>query len=191
MRLDQFPRPTIPIVEYTENEGDWQTSELPIFSEKDNSQESSDHVPLPSPSQQKAATRHTLATEPFQPILKVLADLERDDPNFAFPAARLVGLYRRLWESCVSKHIDGQKLEQSNRILKEAGTRLRKESDGLQLRHDKQLFRLRFFEQALDLSRERLVSVLGDWNHPLRLNLAGFSDNANVRGTVVTQDVVG
>jgi hypothetical protein len=43
--------------------------------------------------------------------LKVLADLERDDPKFAFPAARLVGLYRRLWESCVPKHIDGEKLE--------------------------------------------------------------------------------
>jgi hypothetical protein len=28
----------------------------------------------------------------------VLADLECDDPKFAFPAARLVGLYQRLWE---------------------------------------------------------------------------------------------
>ncbi|CAG8117504.1 unnamed protein product, partial [Penicillium nalgiovense] len=59
------------------------------------------------PSQQEAGTRHTLAIDPFQPILKVLADLERDDPKFAFPASRLVGLYRCLWESCVSKHIDG------------------------------------------------------------------------------------
>jgi hypothetical protein len=91
----------------------------------------------------------------------------------------------------VSKHIDGQKLEQDNLVLKEAGAHLRKKRDGLQLRHDKQLSRLCFFEQALDSSRERLVSVLDDWNHPLRLNLAGFSDNANVRGTVVTQDVVG
>jgi hypothetical protein len=33
--------------------------------------------------------------------------------------------------------------------LKEAGTYMRKERDGLQLRHDKQLARLRFFEQAL------------------------------------------
>ncbi|KAJ5203012.1 hypothetical protein N7449_005091 [Penicillium cf. viridicatum] len=132
----------------------------------------------PSPSQQEAETRHTLATEPFQPILQVLADLERDDPKFAFPAARLVGLYRRLWESCVSKHIDSQKLEQSNRILKEAGTHLRQKRDGLQLRHDKQLSRLRFFEQALELSRERLVRVLDDWNHPSRLNLAGSLNNA-------------
>jgi hypothetical protein len=119
-----------------------------------------------------------LATEPFQPILKVLADLERDDPNFAFPAARLVGLYRRLWESCVTKHIDGQKLEQSNQILKEAGTHLLKERDGLQLRHDKQLSRLRFFEQALESSRGRLTRVLDDWNHPSRLNLAGLPDMA-------------
>ncbi|CAI7656940.1 unnamed protein product [Penicillium palitans] len=51
---------------------------------------------------------------------------ERDDPKFAFPAARLVGLYRRLWESCVAKHFDGQKLEQSNQNLKEAGMHLRK-----------------------------------------------------------------
>ncbi|CAG8217176.1 unnamed protein product [Penicillium nalgiovense] len=166
-----------------EIEGDQQPSELPNLSEKDKSQETSDHVPplvsaLPSPSQQEAETRHTLVTEPFQSILKVLADLERDDTKFAFPAARLVGIYRRVWESCVSKHIDGQKLEQDNLILKEAGAQLRKERDLLQLCHDKQLSRLRFFEQALELSRERLSSVIDDWNHPLRLNLAGLPDIA-------------
>ena len=108
----------------------------------------------------------------------MLADLESDDPKFAFPAARLVGLYRRLWESCVSKHIDSQKLEQDNFVLKEAGAHLRKKRDGFQARHDKQLSRLRFFEQALELSRERLASVLDDWNHPSRLKLAEFLDNA-------------
>ncbi|KAI3283423.1 hypothetical protein DTO002I6_9579 [Penicillium roqueforti] len=158
--------------------GEQPPSELPILGEKDKSQETSDHVSLPSPSQQETKTRHTLATEPFQPILQVLADLERDDPKFAFPAARLVGLYRRLWESCVSKHIDGQKLEQDNLALKETGTHLRKERDSLQVRHDKQLSRLRFFDQVLELSRERLVRVLDDWNHPSRLNLAGLPDNA-------------
>ncbi|CAG8119253.1 unnamed protein product, partial [Penicillium nalgiovense] len=130
---------------HEEKEGDQQPSELPILGEKDKPQESSDHVPLPSPSQQEADRRHTLATEPFQSILEVLlADLEGDDPKFAFPVARLVGLYRRLWESCVSKQIDDEKLEQDNLVLKEAGTHPRKERDGLQLRHDKQLFRLHF-----------------------------------------------
>lgn len=116
-------------------------------------------------SQQKADTRHALATEPIQYILKELADLEHDDPKSAFPAARFVGLYRRLWESCVSKHIIGQRLEQENLLLEEAGAHLRKKRDGLQLRHDKQLARLRFLEQALDSSRERLVSVLNDWTY--------------------------
>jgi hypothetical protein len=111
-------------------------------------------------------------------MLKVLADLERDDPKFAFPAARLVGLYRRLRESCVSKHIDVQKIEQSNGILKEAGTHLREERDGLQLHHDKQLARLRFFEHALESSRERLINLLDGWNYPYSPNLAGLMDVA-------------
>ena len=119
-----------------------------------------------------------MATEPFQPILKVLADLERDDLKFTFPAARLIGLYRRLWGSCVSKHINVQKLDQSNQNLKEAGTYLRKERDGLQLHHEKQLARLRFFGKALESSRERLTSLLDDWNYPYSPNLAGLSDVA-------------
>ena len=108
----------------------------------------------------------------------MLVDLERDDHKFAFPAARLVGLYRCLWESCVTKHIDGEQLEQSNQVLKEAGAHLRKEKDSLQHCHDKQLSRLRFFEQALESCRERLTSILDDWNHPSRPNLAGTLDIA-------------
>ncbi|KAK9847465.1 hypothetical protein MYU51_018703 [Penicillium brevicompactum] len=90
-----------------EIEGDQQHSELPILREQETPQETSDHVP-PMVGEmitlQIFLLGHTLATEPFQPILKVLAVLERDDPQFTFPAARLVGLYRRLWESCASKH---------------------------------------------------------------------------------------
>ena len=83
-----------------------------------------------------------------------------------------------VWESCVSKHIGGQELQQSNQNLKEAGTHLREERDGLQLRHDKQLARLRFFEQALESSRERLTSLLDDWNYPSSSNLTGLPDVA-------------
>jgi hypothetical protein len=78
----------------------------------------------------------------------------------------------------VSKHIDGQELQQSNQILREASTHLRKERDGLQLCHDKQLARLRFFEQALESSRERLISLLDDWNYPYSASLAGLTDIA-------------
>ncbi|CRL30512.1 unnamed protein product [Penicillium camemberti] len=116
-------------------------------------------------SQQEADTRQTLATEPFQPILKVRVDLERDDPKFAFPAARLVGLYRCLWESYVSKlqahRWPEAKAEQSD--LEGGWYAPEKKEGGL---------------QALELSQERLVSILDDRNHPSRLSDAGFFDNA-------------
>ncbi|OQE60736.1 hypothetical protein PENNAL_c0300G03435 [Penicillium nalgiovense] len=111
-----------------QGKGEQQPCELPNLSKKDNNVEPSDNVPpLTPPSQHEEETRHTLATELFQPTLKVLADLESDDRKFAFPAARLVELYRHLWDSCASKHIDGQKLEQNNQSLKEAGTHLTRE----------------------------------------------------------------
>ncbi|OQE62183.1 hypothetical protein PENNAL_c0268G06926 [Penicillium nalgiovense] len=140
-----------------EKEGEQQPSELPILSDNDDSQVTSDNAPpLRSPSQHEEETRHTLATGPFQAVLKVIADLERDDPKSAFPAARLVGLYRRLWESI----------------------NLSKERDSLQLHHEKQLVRLRFFGQALESSRERLIVLLDDWNYPFSPNLTGLTDVA-------------
>lgn len=76
------------------------------------------------------------------------------------------------------KHIDGEKLEQSNRSLKEDGTRLRNERDSLQRHYEKKLAQLRFFEQAVESSRERLVSLLDDWNYPSRLKMVGLPDVA-------------
>ena len=78
----------------------------------------------------------------------------------------------------MSKHVDGQKLQQSNQTLKEADTYLREERGGLQLHHEKQLARLRFFEQALETFRERLISLLDDLNYPLSPNLTGLPDVA-------------
>ncbi|KAJ5651588.1 uncharacterized protein N7484_005311 [Penicillium longicatenatum] len=56
--------------------------------------------PKPSPEPPLEATpKDALLTGPFQTVLETLADLERDDPKLAFQASRLVGIYRRLWES--------------------------------------------------------------------------------------------
>ncbi|CAI7603379.1 unnamed protein product [Penicillium viridicatum] len=162
-----------------EKEGDQQASALPILIHGGNLPEGSDNIPP------LAETKAHLAIIPFQPVLEVLADLERDGHKFVFLAARLVGLYRRLWESCVSKHIGGEKLEQSNRNLKEDGTRLKNERDSLQRHHDKQLVQLRFFEQALESSRERLVSLLDDWNYPSRPNLVELPDVARAERETV------
>ncbi|CDM38189.1 unnamed protein product [Penicillium roqueforti FM164] len=84
-----------------EKEGGQQPSESLVLSDREKSMEKSletpDYIPLsPSLLRHDKEIKHTLAIEPFQPIIKVLADFERDDLKFAFPAARLVGLYRRL-----------------------------------------------------------------------------------------------
>lgn len=76
------------------------------------------------------------------------------------------------------KHFDGEKLEQNNQILKEAGVHLKHERDSLQILHDKQQSQLHFFEQALESSRERLTSVLADWDYPVRHHLSGISEIA-------------
>ena len=88
--------------------------------------------------------------------MKVRVDLERDDPKFAFPAARLVGLYRCLWESYVSKlqahRWPEAKAEQSD--LEGGWYAPEKKEGGLQVRHHNQLFRLRFSNRH--------------WNYPRR-----------------------
>ncbi|KAJ5976500.1 hypothetical protein N7481_010207 [Penicillium waksmanii] len=55
---------------------------------------------------------------------QLLAELERDDPKLAFQAARILGLYRRLWDSCMSKHTGSEKLRQTNQELRRENTRL-------------------------------------------------------------------
>ncbi|KAJ5209864.1 hypothetical protein N7491_009673 [Penicillium cf. griseofulvum] len=61
-----------------EKEVKQQPSEKPVLNDKNDNMEPSDHIPpLSSPSHHEEVTRHTLATEPFQPILKELAEVER------------------------------------------------------------------------------------------------------------------
>ncbi|KAJ6126377.1 hypothetical protein N7523_001989 [Penicillium sp. IBT 18751x] len=130
----------------------------------------------PKPSLQEATPKDALATEPFQPVLEALAHLDRDDPKLAFQGARLVGLYRRLWESCVSKHLDCEKANETNQVLREASVQLSNKRDSLQVRHAEQLSRLRFFDQAVQSSRERLTGILNDWNQLSRGDLADLVD---------------
>lgn len=95
--------------------------------------------------------------------MEALARLEREDPKLAFQAARIVGLHRRLWESCISKHIEGCKLSKANHTLRETHRHLTDERNKMQSRHDDQIARLQFFDQSLELSRLRLSDILKDW----------------------------
>ncbi|KAJ6001209.1 hypothetical protein N7481_001618 [Penicillium waksmanii] len=113
--------------------------------------------------------------EPYQRVMRDLTDLEREDPNLAFQGARILGLYRRLCRSCVSKHLDGESLERDNQTLREANMHLNDERDGLQLHRDEQQSRLLLLDRDLELSRQRLISILNDWSQYSRGELTGLA----------------
>lgn len=87
--------------------------------------------------------------QPFEPAMEALGRLEREDRVFASQAARIVGLYRSLWESCTSKHIQGSRLAKANHRLREAHRHLADERNKSQSRHDDQIARLQFIDRAL------------------------------------------
>ncbi|KAI1829388.1 hypothetical protein DTO027I6_9603 [Penicillium roqueforti] len=156
-----------------QHRGDRQPSEMPMQGDEAYPQAVSDSEP---PVQQEESPKKPLAIEQFQLILETLTDLDRDDPKLAFQAARTVGLYRRLWTSCVPKHLEGEISEENDKTSKEATTKLSNERDGFQLRPDEQLSRLYSFEQALEQTQERLIGVLKDWNQCSRSDLVLLMD---------------
>jgi hypothetical protein len=108
--------------------------------------------------------RPSLRDQPFAPGTEALARLEREDPKLAFQAARLVGLYRRLWGSCMAKQMEGKKLAQANDGLRETHQKLLDEKNRMKSSHDDQLARLHFLDRALESSRLRLTEILKEWN---------------------------
>ncbi|KAJ5569052.1 hypothetical protein N7450_011538 [Penicillium hetheringtonii] len=116
------------------------------------------------------------ATEPFQPIFKMLAELEQDDPKVAFQAARILGLFRRLWESCISKHRGNERLEQTNNGLKEENVRLKNEKSRLQGYHEEQRARFDHLNHVLESSRAQLLKIRDDWERCPRSQVVGLMD---------------
>lgn len=108
--------------------------------------------------------QYTLVTRPFQLVLDTLDKLEHNDPKLAFQAARLVGLFRRLWESCVTKHIDAQALENTNQAFRVDNMKLRQEEAHLEKREEDQATRLAYFQESMDHAREQISDALGKWN---------------------------
>ncbi|CAG8209376.1 unnamed protein product [Penicillium salamii] len=102
---------------------DRQPSEMPIQSDEAYSQAVSD----PESPMQGACPEKPLAIEQFQSTLEILAGLDRDDPKLAFQAARIVGLYRRLWASCVPKYREGEKPDENDKNSGETTTKVSKE----------------------------------------------------------------
>jgi uncharacterized phage infection (PIP) family protein YhgE len=105
-----------------------------------------------------------LAVEPFQAVIETLTKLEKEDAKAAAQGARLVSLLRRLWESCVAKHIDSQRLEEGNQQLRAMNSQLHHEGNHLQHTYDGQLAHFHAVEQELIKVRQDLLCVLKQWN---------------------------
>ncbi|KAJ0418360.1 hypothetical protein BJY00DRAFT_302887 [Aspergillus carlsbadensis] len=75
------------------------------------------------------------------------------DRILAAHAARLVALYRRLWESYVAKNADSQRLDKENQQLKNANASLLEEKRQAEHPHQK--------------IKEGIIGVLEHWKEPL------------------------
>ncbi|KAJ5993141.1 hypothetical protein N7451_008865 [Penicillium sp. IBT 35674x] len=131
----------------------------------------------PVPSLAVPGDTQALAADPFEPVLETLQRLEREDPKLASQGARLLGFFRRVWESCLSKHVDIQRLEEANQILRAGNAQHSGEADHLKHRQDDQLARLHAFESALERTRQNLLGVLDDWNSCAAADLAVVPDD--------------
>jgi hypothetical protein len=96
--------------------------------------------------------------------LEILQRLEREDPKLAAQGARLLSIYRRVWESCQAKRADIQRLEITNQELRSSNTQLCQEGHRRRLQQEDQLAQLYAFDQSLDSSRRRLLDILSEWN---------------------------
>ncbi|KAJ5267801.1 hypothetical protein N7478_010609 [Penicillium angulare] len=101
--------------------------------------------------------------QPFEDIQETLADLEISDPKLAFQAARLVGLYRRLWESCVSKQMREVQLVRENHSLREAIDHTQTEKHDLSIRAEELKIKLEAFDRAFESSRQQIMGIMDIW----------------------------
>jgi hypothetical protein len=121
--------------------------------------------------------KRKLAIEPFRPVIETLTRLEQDNPKAAAQGARLVSLYRRLWESCVSKHIDSQRLKEGNQQLRAMNSQLHYEGNQLKRTHDDQISHFHAVEQELMNVRQDLLRMLKEWNSTSVRDLTVLSED--------------
>ncbi|KAF4231528.1 hypothetical protein CNMCM8980_005232 [Aspergillus fumigatiaffinis] len=101
--------------------------------------------------------------EPFRPLIRELQRLDDQNPVLAEQAARLVAVYRRLWESYVAKHADSSRLERENHQLQVAHSRLTDEKNHLQRHCREQEARSSHFQEAFRKVREGVVEIFEKW----------------------------
>lgn len=119
--------------------------------------------------------RHQLKN-PSGRLLRELQQLDDEDPVLAAQAARLVGLYRRLWSSYVAKHADGHRLGKENRRLERSNHRLSEENRQMSRHYADQEAQLHHFQEAFRKVREAIIEIFARWKD-VEPELAIFSQD--------------
>ncbi|KAJ1713249.1 hypothetical protein NYO67_4610 [Aspergillus flavus] len=106
------------------------------------------------------------AAESFRPLTRELERLDEKDPILAAQAARLVALYRRLWESYVAKNAESQRLDKENQQLKNANASLSEEKKQAECRSLEYDVLLSYYKEAHQKIEEGIIGVLENWKEP-------------------------
>ncbi|KMK56459.1 hypothetical protein Y699_05374 [Aspergillus fumigatus Z5] len=94
--------------------------------------------------------------EPFKPLIRELQRLDDQNPVLAEQAARLVALYRQLWESYVANHADSSRLKSETH-------RLQLEKSHLERHCKEQEARSSRFQEAFQKVRDGVVEMFENW----------------------------
>ncbi|KAI3105144.1 hypothetical protein CBS147333_7123 [Penicillium roqueforti] len=116
-----------------------------------------DSIQLERPANDEKAAS---AAEPFRPLVCELERLDEKDPILAAQAARLVALYRRLWESYVAKNTESQRLDKENQQLKNANASLSEEKRRAECRSLEYDILVSYYKEAHQKIEE---DIIGSW----------------------------
>ncbi|BCR99980.1 uncharacterized protein AKAW2_50322S [Aspergillus luchuensis] len=101
-----------------------------------------------------------LAAEAFRPLTRELQRLDDQNPVLAEQAARLVALFRRVWESYVAQHAKCSRLEKENGQLQVTHARLVDENTQLHRHCRDEEARLCHFRDAIQKMRDGVIDVV-------------------------------
>lgn len=124
--------------------------------------------PEPPTNDEKVASA---ADSSFRPLARELERLDEKDPILALQAARLVALYRRVWDSYAAKNAESQRLDKENQQLKNANVSLSEKKKQAECRSLEYDVRLSYYKEALQKIEEGIIGVLENWKE-LRIDTA-------------------
>ena len=100
-------------------------------------------------------------------MARELERLDERDPILAAQAARLVALYRRVWESYVAKNAESQRLDKENQQLKNSNASLSEEKRQAEHRSLEYDVLVSCYKEAHQKIEEGIIGILENWKEPL------------------------